>query len=132
MRLPDKMSELLQIALNDLNTIKSDDTYVVDFKSYHTPDDRKCRVCLAGCVIAITLNMDKSRDAHPSGYDRDTAHKLEFISAVALQNLGFAAKWYFKTGLSHEEIDYKNRVLTVSGVEFYVKQAIKQLVKQGL
>ena len=61
---PEKLSSLIRLALDDLAKCEDDDDYVVDMSIYHFPDDEGCCVCLAGAVIAKTLNAP--RDAHIS------------------------------------------------------------------
>jgi len=51
MNLPNKISELLTMALNDLLKVEKLKDYTVDMAYWHTPSGRVCLVCLAGCVI---------------------------------------------------------------------------------
>lgn len=56
-KLPDLPSELLTLALADLEAVHRDPRYVVQMHTWHTPDYDKvqCAVCLAGAVIAKSL-----------------------------------------------------------------------------
>jgi hypothetical protein len=53
--LPDKPSELLTLALADLESVESDPRYVIDMDLWHKPYRDRCAVCLAGAVIARTM-----------------------------------------------------------------------------
>lgn len=60
--LPDKPSELLAIALEDLELCENDPVYVIDMGKFHTPDESegKCHVCLAGAILAMRVNIPPS------------------------------------------------------------------------
>ena len=52
-KLPNKPSELLKVALTDLELVEGDSKYRVDMRNWHTPQyDKTCEVCLAGSVMA--------------------------------------------------------------------------------
>ena len=55
--LPDKPSELINMALKNLNQCLKDDNYHVDMFYFHTyfMGENKCHVCLAGSVFAKTM-----------------------------------------------------------------------------
>ena len=55
--LPNKLSDLITVALADLTQIEAmPETYTVDMTTYHRPENGVCHVCLAGAVIARTLD----------------------------------------------------------------------------
>lgn len=49
--LPDKASELILVALEDLEKAEQAPGVAVDMATWHTPHDGVCYVCLAGCVL---------------------------------------------------------------------------------
>lgn len=53
--LPEKLWELIQVALMDLALAEMMPEYEVDMGAYHEPNS-KCRVCFAGSVIAAINN----------------------------------------------------------------------------
>jgi hypothetical protein len=57
--LPDKLSELLELAMRDLEAVEADPRYRVDMSHWHEPrrDSEFCLVCLAGAVMAKTLRL---------------------------------------------------------------------------
>src|SRR4051812_4613454 len=56
--LPDKPSELIELALGDLRRCEADDRYVIDMVQIHElDDDGKCNVCFAGAVLAQTIGL---------------------------------------------------------------------------
>jgi hypothetical protein len=62
------MSELLTIALNDLEKVEKDPIYQVRMDVWHQGIGRygdQCAVCLAGAVLAKTLEVDPSLNASP-------------------------------------------------------------------
>lgn len=92
MRLPNKLSALLKIALTDLEAIEKSARYKVQMGSWHYPgDDGKCEVCLAGAVMAKRGGADRRLSLEPeSFYDEKTACKLRAIDSLRGGNLRYA------------------------------------------
>lgn len=72
--LPDKMSELIRVALGDLREAEKAPDVVVDMGQWKAVLGGICHVCLAGAVMrkAVAANID----SHPSDFSFDTADKL--------------------------------------------------------
>jgi hypothetical protein len=68
--LPDKPSDLLEVALRDLKAVEAmRDTYVVNMGLWHEPKSgygSKCAVCLAGSVLAQSMSVHPTTSAGPS------------------------------------------------------------------
>ena len=62
-------SKLIRVALTDLSICEADDAYVINMYDWHLPDMKHvapvCFVCLAGAVIAQTLNVSPDQDWRP-------------------------------------------------------------------
>ena len=57
-QLPDKPSELLRVAINDLKeTLKDENVEFHPFHWMYKRPDGKCMVCLAGAVMLNSLNF---------------------------------------------------------------------------
>lgn len=73
-KLPKKPSQLIRLALKDLETVeKMPGTYTVDMSIWHTPfrfTSGLCHVCLAGAVISQTLGGDPADYLEPSRFVR--------------------------------------------------------------
>ena len=55
-----KLSVLLSLALDDLELVEKDSNYKINMNTWHTkPEGKKCEVCLAGSVLAKTLNIPR-------------------------------------------------------------------------
>lgn len=56
-KLPNKLSELIRVALADLELVEGDPRYQVHMQRWHRPMFSKniCQVCLAGSVMAKTF-----------------------------------------------------------------------------
>lgn len=63
-KLPDKLSDLLELALDDLAKTERLPRYVIDMATWHAPMlfSEQCAVCLAGCVLARTVGLDPMED----------------------------------------------------------------------
>jgi hypothetical protein len=67
-QLPDKPSELIRLALADLEKCEVDSRYKIHMSSWHEPDSRgSCCVCVAGAVMAQTFKISSEVWLTPSG-----------------------------------------------------------------
>lgn len=72
-KLPNKLSELLRLAVRDAQAVEQRDGYRLDMLVFHEPRrGGSCAVCMAGAVIANTLEGDPSCDLAPADFDQDT------------------------------------------------------------
>lgn len=55
--LPDKPSDLIELALADLEKCEADPRYRIDMNVWHRPNGH-CAVCFAGSVMAQSLGVD--------------------------------------------------------------------------
>lgn len=78
MKLPNKPSELILLALQDLAKARRDKKYYVDMATWHYPDSstNRCVVCLAGSVMAFTLKKSINKYLFPDDFAQDTRDKL--------------------------------------------------------
>ena len=85
--LPDKPSQLIEDALEDLQQVERSNDYIVDMDKWHCPQPRGedgeapleiCCVCLAGAVMAESLHSDPDSSLIPDHFlpDTDTRNKL--------------------------------------------------------
>jgi hypothetical protein len=58
-KLPDKLSELIRVAVQDMEACRIDPRYKLDMSVWHIPRDGICRVCMAGAVLAKTCGYPK-------------------------------------------------------------------------
>ncbi len=59
--LPDKPSDLIEVALNDLRRVRKSKKFKIDMYDWFSGQlDGRCSVCLAGAVMAKTLNLKVS------------------------------------------------------------------------
>lgn len=99
-RLPDLPSELLLVALTDLEWIEThpESGYRVDMGQWHTAGVdgySGCRVCFAGAVMARRLDAPM-HTSYPGEFDDDTARKL---SALDLFRKGAISVGLYRLGL---------------------------------
>lgn len=68
--LPHKPSDLIRVAIVDLEKAEKSDKYRIEMEDWHAPkSDKICEVCLAGSVMAFTLEWDPSKDLNPNDND---------------------------------------------------------------
>ena len=85
--LPDKLSELLNVALKDLKKCERSKKYEVYMMAWHLPNSDKgtCMVCLAGSVMAKEFKLSPSECAAWSDIKDDKVKS----KIVALSDIAF-------------------------------------------
>lgn len=82
--LPTVPSELLSVALIDLAMAEGNEKYVVDMGAWHEPrSDGKCRVCMAGAVMAHSLKCEPDQYYTPYAGTQLAANKALFALDAA-------------------------------------------------
>lgn len=93
--LPDTLSDLILLALDDLERAEASRQHKVDMYAWHQPDaikvrGSKCVVCFAGSVMAFTLGAEASKRLGPSNWDAVTERKLRALDQVRLGRIAIA------------------------------------------
>tara|TARA_R110002126_G_scaffold7198_1_gene35723 strand:+ start:112 stop:543 length:432 start_codon:yes stop_codon:yes gene_type:complete len=92
--LPDLPSALIRVALTDLQVIQKNPAYKIRMSMWHMTIDEDeetiCQVCLAGAVMANTLNADITRDISPNDYSTVDARKLDALDDFRSGHVGRA------------------------------------------
>lgn len=124
-KLPEKLSELLALALRDLEAVEKDKNYVVRMTAWHAPYKDKCYVCLAGCVLAQTLKVPREQHRNIKNISTDAALKMNALDSLriglvthACETLGLLLP---PPGLDREMPAYSNK-------GFRFKKAIRKLI----
>ena len=66
--LPDTLWELLAVARSDALAIARDPRYALNMGAWHTPSGITCHVCLAGAVMARSLQAPRDARLSPGSY----------------------------------------------------------------
>ena len=105
---PDTLSKLIRLAIKDARRLNKD-TYWPNYTQYHTPHSEcsyypdeqtaelpttTCHICVAGAVIAGTLNGDPSIEIRPEDYSFWTA-ELEALDRIRVGDY-LGAYFYFR------------------------------------
>lgn len=88
--LPDKLSDLIDVALRDLEQVEKDKRYVIDMQAWHSPKGDACHICFAGAVMAGTLGKAPDWPHSPCDFDAATSAKLDALDAVRCGAFGAA------------------------------------------
>ncbi len=91
-KLPDKLSELILVALEDLAKVKVDPRYEIDLSSWHTSQEYtisgKCSVCFAGAVMAGRMAPDRIGESiDPHDFEPSDARKLRALNELRTGSL---------------------------------------------
>lgn len=87
-KLPNKPSKLIRVALKDLELVEQDNNYSIYMGDWHMPLGDKCSVCLAGSVIARTLNTPLDAEVDPLDFNLITKNKLLALNQFRVGYIG--------------------------------------------
>lgn len=81
--LPNKLSALIRVALDDLEKCENDGRYRINMDIWHDPDPAisVCYVCLAGAVMAQSLKLAPSKSRAPSMFPENQS-KLYALNGI--------------------------------------------------
>lgn len=147
-KLPDKLSELLTLAINDCKVVAKDKRYHLNMHIWHQPlpgdkaHEDTCEVCMAGAVMANTLSVPITRTQEPCDHDIKTQNKLLAINDMRTGCFGSALDDSLWIGLGDAQRHALREASDIVIVEFnrdsgmaplsvYLKAA-KVLAKAGL
>lgn len=73
-KLPNKSSRLLTVAMADLAKAERSRKYIIEMMNWHHPikfgeNKGKCAVCLAGAVMAYSLKADHGQTTNPISFE---------------------------------------------------------------
>lgn len=109
-RLPNKLSKLIEVALDDLDKCEQDPKYKVDMDAWHLPNSH-CSVCFAGTVMAKSLNTDRSYDV--DGYDEKfTDSQWDKFMALDQARCGFwvSAIWEIPVNRGEPYVEISDKI----------------------
>lgn len=126
--LPDKPSELLKVALEDLQKCERDYRYRIRMIVWHHPlEDGTCLICMAGAVMAQRSDCGPMHDVEPADFNPETRNKLMAIDAFRLGECANAFAWM---GLSSDDgIDFNRSIIQYATGPVSFKADISQLIK---
>lgn len=108
-KLPLVMSELIEIALADLEKAEASSDYTVDMEYWHEPtlSGNRCVVCAAGAVMAFSLGGKKE----VSYIVNDFYNNLYQLKAIDLLRRGLVYEASIILGISNNDViwDIKRR-----------------------
>jgi hypothetical protein len=85
--LPELPSDLIEVAVHDLELCRADPRYEINMGAWHRPFDEVCHVCLAGSVLAKTFHADPHAFATPHYVIDGTLENVTYWQLHALDSL---------------------------------------------
>ena len=85
-----KLSELLNLALDDIELVNNDYDYAINMNTWHTREyeHEQCEVCLAGSMLAKTFGFGKGHIESLKGLTTlETRNKLQAIESIRIGDL---------------------------------------------
>lgn len=79
------LSELVKLALDDRAKVDADSSYEFDWSEWHQSAEDEpsiCLVCVAGCIIAKTLEADPLETLVPQNFDHFTDSCLVILDHI--------------------------------------------------
>lgn len=106
-------SALIRLALADLEQAEAADGYQIDMNNWHIWDDENdvCSVCLAGAVIAFSLDGKRGHEFWPDDFYKDgkPTRTADYLRALDYFRVG--ALWEGLTSMEQEPIDQEIAVV---------------------
>jgi hypothetical protein len=97
--LPNKPSELIELALSDLVKCEQSPGYEVNLDIWHQPRGNVCVVCLAGGVMAQSLGADKTMYLEPEDFTETSRHNGNCLTALDMFRSGLIdLGWFWMFG----------------------------------
>lgn len=130
--LPDKMSELILVALADLCKVeKLKDSFEIDMEQWHVGNDytasNKCVVCFSGSVMAMTLGVPDDRNEDGSSFPSRINKKIDAIDRLRTGQVAWAGTYL---GLDHTKLsDYDRPVASYHADAAQFKRDMRKLAK---
>ena len=87
--LPDTLHETLSLAITDARKLDRR-LYEPRYFYWHSPDNGLCLVCLAGCIVAGSLSIDRDREILPCSFGYETDRKLQAVNACRVGDWSYA------------------------------------------
>jgi hypothetical protein len=103
--LPERPSEILEVALRDLKTCMNSSKYNINMTQWLSPAEEgfPCEVCIAGAWIAQSSGVGTEETSCPVDFEHDTAEKLyminhfrEYSIGKALQSCPYYKRYHLK------------------------------------
>lgn len=109
--LPEKMSELIRVALVDMEIVERNPAYKIDMGTWHAMGgEGVCEVCFAGAVMAQTMNVRPTRvGTGPSSFEDRLGNKFRALNALREGEVWFACEFLgvpYPSGMNRSIADY--------------------------
>ena len=128
-KLPDKLSDLIELSITDLEKCEASPDYRIDMEVWHTYRSENCYVCLAGAVMSQTLDRDTKHDINWSSEVDSELRALDSIRRGDLQR----ALMYFKALTIQEAYDqFEDVIKNVDPIEYAAYEINPEQFKQYL
>jgi hypothetical protein len=117
-KLPNKPSALLRVAIADMKKASRSRLYAIDMGVWHTGKDHwfereKCVVCLAGSVMAFSLEACRGDDLAPPDFDKHTNNRLTALNWFRMGDVSSPVHLMTKRGISYERHEALRELDTV-------------------
>lgn len=135
-KLPNKLSALILLALDDLKRAERSKKYEVNMHLWHSPNSH-CNVCFAGGVMAFSLGANSNDLLDPLDFDHDTSRKLNALNLARIGNFGFAQSWMMKSDKIKDKTEQFDCCIPVyelnrRGFHSTLRKSAHKLKKAGL
>ncbi len=140
-RLPNKPSDLIEVAMNDLNSLERSRKYIINMHTWHSPEygsggkTGRCYICLAGSVMAKTLGADIEGDLGPCDFSTNIAKKLNALDEFRVGGVGtglYAMDIFIDLESLKEEYDIPPYSENRTEFKLKMRKMIRDLRAEGL
>jgi hypothetical protein len=112
MKLPTVPSQLIRLALKDLEEVEKNPSYKVYMSAWHQPQpEGPCLVCLAGAVMAQSLGVCSNNEYNPDDFEGHNRLAFMALNCFRLWEVAYGCSFLsLKTKIIipyNEKISYK-------------------------
>jgi len=108
-KLPEKLSDLIDLALSDMKVMEKSKKHVIQMQTWHEPvHENLCSVCFAGGVIANTMGGNHRENLGPSTYNSYEKNRFQAIDSIRCYSVVGAFSWI---GFEFITEKFENRIL---------------------
>jgi len=112
---PKKLSEAIDLALEDLEIVEAHEDYEIYMGIWHRPsnyegnENSKCMVCFAGAVMSVTHQVPWGISSHPDQFNTEWNRVFQALDDIRIGNLWAALHRMGKTQSSSWVKEFANK-----------------------
>ena len=131
MNLPDKLSDLLELAVNDVEKVRVNPKFKLFMNVWYRPslDKEICYVCMSGAVMAMSLGACREKELYPDDFPDEIETKLETINCMRSGKYTQASFSFYPYSANEWRINFVNGLDSVVPSKDFVQNEIWEVTR---